>query len=269
MRAVLVLRHAAVADLQHVRVVPGPGARRQRVLRVEIEQRDHAGPPVADVTGGAPQVAGARAPLPRPVRAPLADAEHDGAAGLGERVAELGVLRRRVEPFGIAPILLDVVHAPLGEGPGIDLLGAVRAGAALARLAPRVGVEAELETLGMDVLRQRLYATREADRIGHEPARGVAGDLPAVVDHEILIARVAQAALRHRVRRLPDELRADVTPEVVPAVPAHRWGAGQLVVERTCGLVCDREPETEAHERGESREHGTAPFGGLRLGARG
>src|SRR5207244_10652510 len=130
----------------------------------------------------------------------------------------------------------------------------------LARLAAGVGVEDELEPLGMDVLRQRLHATREADRIGHEPARGVAGDLPAVVDHEILIARVAHAALRHRVRRLPDELRADVAPEVVPAVPAHRRRAGEAVVERACGIAHDGETEDETDERGESREHETAPF---------
>src|SRR5205085_6082939 len=112
-------------------------------------------PAVADVAGGAPQVAGAGPPLPRPVRAPLADAEHDGPARLGERVAELGVLCRPVEPLGIAPILLDVVDAPLGESPGIDLLGAIRAGTALAGPAPRVGVEAELEPAGMHVLGKR------------------------------------------------------------------------------------------------------------------
>src|SRR5207302_5387573 len=152
--------------------------------------------------------------------------------------------------------------APHCEGTSVDFLGAIGAGAALARLAPRVGVEAERGPAGVHVVRERLDTTGEADGIRHEPARAVAGDLPAVVDHEVLIARVAHAALGHRVRRLPDELRADVAPEVVPAVPAHRRRAGEAVVERTCGLVCDREPETEAHERGESREHGTAPFGG-------
>src|SRR5207237_8117284 len=138
MRTVLVVRHAAVADLEHVGVVRCPWGRRQRLLGVQVEQGDHARPAVADVARGAPPVAGARAPLPRPVRAPLADTEHDGPARLGERVAKLGVLGRRVEPLGIAPILLDVVYAPLGERPGIDLLVAVAAGAALAGLASRL-----------------------------------------------------------------------------------------------------------------------------------
>src|SRR5205814_7301068 len=135
-------------------------------------------------------------------------------------------------------------------------------GTALAGLPPRVGVEAELEPAGMHVFGKRLHATGEADGIGHEPAGAVAGHLPAVVDHEVLIARIAHAALGQRVRRLLDELRADVASEVVPAVPAHRRRAGQLVVERARGLVHYGEPEAEAHERGESREHGTAPFGG-------
>src|SRR5439155_18697666 len=156
---------------------------------VEIDQRDHARPAVANVAGGAPQVAGARPPLPRPVRAALADAEHDGPARLGERVTELGVLRRPVEPLGIAAMFLDVVDAALAEGPGIDLLGAVRAGAALAGLTPGVGVEAELEPAGMHVVGEGLHATGEAHGIGHEPAGGVARHLPAVVHHEVLIAR--------------------------------------------------------------------------------
>src|SRR5205823_1672420 len=118
--------------------------------------------------------------------------------------------------------------------------------------------EAELEPLGMHVVRERLHATREADRIGHEPARRVAGDLPAVVDHEILIARVAHAALHHCVRRLPDELRADVAPKVVPAVPAHRRGAGETVIERAGGLVCHGEPDARQINR-EARTN-TAPL---------
>src|SRR5438552_1886424 len=225
MRAVLVLRHAAVPDLQHVGVVPRPGARRQRVLSIEIEQGDHARPAVADVAGGTPQVAGAGAPLPRPVRAPLADTEHDGATRFGERVTELGVLCRPVEPLGIAPILLNVVDAPLGEGPGIDLLGAVRAGAALAGLTPGVGVEAELEPLGMDVLRQRLHATREADRIGHEPARRAAGDLPAVVDQQIPTARGGRAGRaqgRPSVARKEQAQQTEEPADRQPHVERHQ-----------------------------------------------
>src|SRR2546425_6731050 len=47
---------------------------------------------------------------------PFADAEHDRPAGFSQRVAELGVLRGRVEPLRVTPVFLHVVHAPGGEG---------------------------------------------------------------------------------------------------------------------------------------------------------
>src|SRR5216117_2593663 len=60
-------------------------------------------------------------PIPRADSTPLADTEDDRAPRFGEGIAELGILGRRVEPLRVAPILLDVVHAPLGERARIDL----------------------------------------------------------------------------------------------------------------------------------------------------
>ncbi len=232
MRAVFVVGHAAVADFEHIRVVPRarPGGR--RVLRRNVEVRQHAVPAVLDVVGGAPQVPRRGSPAPRLVRAPFADAEHDRAAGLREGVAELGVLRRRVEPFGVAPVFLHVIDAPLGERPRVLLLVAVCAGPALAGLTPRVGVDAELQSLGVHVVGERFDAAGKARGVRDEPSLGVARHLPAIVDHDVLVAGVAHAVGGHGVGRFLDELRAHVAAEVIPAVPTHRRRAGEPVVDQ-------------------------------------
>src|SRR5439155_313870 len=209
--------------------------------------------------GGAPQVTGAWRPLPRMVRAPFADAEYDRSAGFGERVAELGVLGWCVEPFGVAPILLDVVHAPLGIGSGVNLLGAVRTGPSLARLASRVGVDPELESLGMHVVSERLHAAGEAGGIGDDAAGPVARHLPAVVDHDVVIAGVAHAARDDCIRGFLDELGAHVAAEMVPAVPAHGRSAGQAVVERRRGgSAAEQRDRGQADEQRVTCGHRTA-----------
>ena len=263
MGAVLVVGHTAVADLEHVWVVPRAGARGRGVLSGDVEQRQHAVPGVVDVGRGPPQVAGRRAPLPRRGGTPLADAEDDGAPRPGERVAELGVLGGRVEPFRVAPVLFDVIHAPLGERAGVEIFGPVGPGPALTRPASGVRVEPEPESPGVDVIRERLHPAGKADSVRHEPASGVARHLPAVVDDDVLIAGVAQPVRRHGVGGFLDELGAHVAPEVVPAVPAHGRRAGHAVVEqrgRDAGEAQQRhgqDPEQRTHRKppGHHRPH--------------
>src|SRR5438552_11527701 len=82
---------------------PGPGERGEVV--VAVHPGDNAGPVVADVTRGAPQVADVRAPLPhlrRAGAAPLADAVGDGPAGVGQRVAHRLVPGLRVDVLVVA-----------------------------------------------------------------------------------------------------------------------------------------------------------------------
>src|SRR5208337_1613448 len=88
--AVFVGGHAAVADLQHVRIVPvsGAGVFRDRGLR--IDNFHHALVGVVDIAGGAPQIAAdERSPLPHVGAAVLAEAVDDGAIGGAQRVAHL------------------------------------------------------------------------------------------------------------------------------------------------------------------------------------
>src|ERR1041385_9376912 len=85
MRTVLGCCHAAVADLQHVGIVPmpRPRIRFQPVLKIENMDDAHAAPiafaipAVLNVARRAPQVANVSGPQPRFRRAPLADTEND------------------------------------------------------------------------------------------------------------------------------------------------------------------------------------------------
>src|SRR3989442_15381385 len=103
---------------------------------------------------------------------------------------------------------------------------AIRAGATLARLPSRVGVDAEFEALGVHVVGERLDAVGEARGIRHESSLRVTYHLPAVVDHDVPIPSVAHAARDHGVGGFADPPVRDVAPEMVPAVPAHRRGTG-------------------------------------------
>src|SRR5206468_12372811 len=117
----------------------------------------------------------------------------DGTPGPGERVAERGVPARGVERVRVAPVFLDVIDAPLGEALRVLFLVPVAAGTALAGPPARVGVEAELEPFGVDVVGERLHAARKARGVRHPLPRPVARDLPAVVDDQVPVSRGANA----------------------------------------------------------------------------
>ena len=91
LRAVLGGGQRAVADLQHVRVVPVPGPGVGGQAHVAVEDRQHAGVAGVDVAGGAPAVADAGPPGPHAVLAPVAQAVQDRPAGRGQGVAHGGV----------------------------------------------------------------------------------------------------------------------------------------------------------------------------------
>src|SRR3989442_9301714 len=120
---------------------------------------------------------------------------------------------------------------------------AIRAGATLARLPSRVGVDAEFEALGVHVVGERLDAVGEARGIRHESSLRVTYHLPAVVDHDVPIPSVAHAARDHGVGGFADQPVRDVAPEVVPAVPAHRRGTGGGPPPRGAGGAGARGPD--------------------------
>src|SRR6266849_4459794 len=198
--------HAAVADFQHVRVVPVAGAGEffQPILR-EADER-HAVVFVRDVAGGAPEITGARSPGPRSFHAPVADAEDDGAAGLRDGIAEFRVLHGGFQAFRIAPVNFDVVHAPRSVGLDVLRFVLVAAGTLFAGHAAGVGVHAELQSFGVHVIGERLHAVGEA--LG-------------VDDVDELVADVFHAGADHGVGHLADQFVTDVAAELVPTVPAH------------------------------------------------
>src|SRR5262249_17581600 len=91
------------------------GERRELVL-IESDAL-HGIPAVADVAGGAPQIAAdLRAPLPDVDAAVLTQAEYDLASGLFERVAhaliECLLFGFGVHHPGTAPIIFQVIDSP-------------------------------------------------------------------------------------------------------------------------------------------------------------
>jgi len=88
------------------------------------------------------------------------------------------------------------------------------------------------------VVRQCLHARREALLVGGDEAARVTLAVPAVVDVDVLVARVLHAGRDHRVGSLADHLLAHVAAELVPAVPAELGSlreAIELLRERVAG----------------------------------
>ena len=128
-----------------------------------------------DVGGGAPQVRHRASPGPRLDAGipPVAHAEHDRAAGRGQRVAHPGVqglrdllvrLAGEAAERDVAPVVLEVVDAPGGEQVRVLLLVPVTAGVPGAGRRARVLVDAELEAERVHVAGDRGDAVGELGR---------------------------------------------------------------------------------------------------------
>jgi len=237
MGLVLVEGHAAVADLEHVGIVPAAGPGRRGVPGVGPDDPDDALPVVADVGRRPPELADAPGPLPGVIAAPLADAQDDRPAGPAQGVAEAGVFGGGVEVIAVAPVDLDVIDPPLGVGHGVDVEEALGGRAAGAGLRPDIGIEAEQQAPGVDVVGQGLHAAGELDRVGDDPSVGAPVDLPAVVDDQVLVSGVAHAGLDHGVGRLADQGLVDVATELVPGVETHGRHGRQELRRGGCGLL--------------------------------
>src|SRR5260370_21518024 len=90
-RAIFVAIHAAVADFQHVGIIPlaRSGKRFQSVLRKTDE--GHAVIFIADISGCPPEVARLRPPMPGSLHAPISNAEDDGSSCLFYGIAKLEI----------------------------------------------------------------------------------------------------------------------------------------------------------------------------------
>ena len=230
--AVLGVGHAAVADLEHVGIVPV--ARAGILLAAVLVEADvgHGVPAVADVAGCPPQVAAhTGAPLADVEHSILAETVHHRPARRAQREAHLlvgrSVLFLGVHARGGAPIVLQVIDAPGGPRPGVLLLVTVAGGITRAGQAAGTGVDADFQSLGVDVAGQRLHVGELF--VGQDIPVGVAAGFPRVVDIDVDVARVAHAAGGDGVGHFAHALVVHPAGEFVPTVPAHRRGERQPI----------------------------------------
>jgi hypothetical protein len=86
--------------------------------------------------------------------------------------------------------------------------------------------------------------------VGHDLPGRIPLDLPAVIDHHVLIAGVLHSARHQGVGRSQNELLADVAGELVPAVPTH--GRREREAVRCQGERCHH--EKERHDKADAKE---------------
>src|SRR5258708_12190857 len=109
MRAIFYGGHAAIADFEHVGIIPVAGASVGFQADLQIQNLCPtqlvflAIPAIGDVTSGAPEVADVAGPEPGFVGAPLAEAEDDGPAGSFHRFSHAAVAGLAFSPARLAP----------------------------------------------------------------------------------------------------------------------------------------------------------------------
>src|SRR6185312_4995671 len=138
---------------------------------------------------------------------------------------------RCIESGCVAPVFLDVIDVPRGIGARILHFMSVGAGSSLARFRSCVRIDAELESLAVDVVGERRDAVRKTRGVRNDGSVRGARHLPAVVDHNVLVSGVPHPVRCHGISSLPDQRLAHVATEMVPAVPSHRWSQRESVVE--------------------------------------
>ena len=238
------------SDNQHVGIGPESGMRPRDLFHRRIGRVQHGAPAILQIAPCPPDV--------RPVRlAPLRGAVA-AAVGIDEvarllqqfvvqHAERLDVVRlhwlapRRLPKehlLVVAPVVLHVVDAPFGPGRRIDRLVSIAAFVARARRRSWRGIDAELESKGMEIIRQRLHV-REI-RIRHDAAVGetygtlasrlpdaplgirLRRPLPAIVEVHIAPTMIGQPLLDENASRLADDFVRHPRPPGVPCAPAHR-----------------------------------------------
>ena len=178
---------------------------------------------------------------------PLADAEHDVAPRVLQSVSHSAVALSGGGTVGrsVAVVVLQIVYAPRGEGACVLLLKTqTRCPSAAGELC-RIRVDAELQSFGVYIVGERLYARRKLLRVGYDVVLTVASALPEVVDEDIFVAGVAEPAFNHGVSGLAYELFVDVALEEVPCHPSHWWFRSKLSTWGG-GVLCRSEERREA-----------------------
>src|SRR5260370_20448921 len=170
-------------------------------------------PSVLDVSRGAPKISYTVRPEPWPASAPFANAKDNRPARGVQRGAHDLIRRARILRRAAAPVILQIIHTPSRILPRVLKLISTAARTALASLCSGVGIQAEFQAFGMDIVGERLHARRKMFGIGHDVPVAVALHLPAVIDNNVLVAGILHAGGDHRIGTLPDQILTDVTAE--------------------------------------------------------
>src|SRR5579859_5876529 len=220
---------------QHVRIVPVSRAGVRLQPNLLVKNGEHAigaatairplllsSPSILDIACSPPQVSAYfLAPQPGFGGAPFADAEHNRTPRGVERGANIGIRCPRVLSSGVAPVVLQVVHAPGGVLDCVLILVPESPRASRASFRACVRVDPELQPQRMNVVADGLHSMRKALRIGNDVSARIPAHLPAIVDVDVHVSGIFHARLYHRVGHSLDHVFADVAGELVPRVPSH------------------------------------------------
>ena len=185
---------------------------------------------------------------------PFADAEHDVAPRLLQCVSHCAVaLACRCAVFRrVAVVILQIVDAPRGEGACVLLLKAQACCPSATSELRCIRVDAELQSLRVNIVGERLYARRELLRVGYDVVLSVASALPEVIDEDIFVAGIAKSAFDHSVGCLAYELLVDVSLKEVPCHPTH-WRFRCKLLAWSGGFFCRSEERREAENCRENK----------------
>src|SRR5258708_9298215 len=126
------------------------------------------------------------------------------------------------------------------------ILMALAAGPLLTSSPARIRINSKFESVGVNVIAQRFHAGWKSLRVNPNISVGVPADLPAIVDHHVLIAGVLHSAGHHAVGHGLQEILADVASEFVPTVPAHRRSQGHAVIPCS-SFICGKQNRQKAN----------------------
>src|SRR5215469_3200291 len=201
MSPILFRVHAAIADLEHVRIVPVSRACEPRQASLAEANLRHTRVLIRYISRSPPEVAAdVSSPTPDSVVAVLAQAIDDWTAGASQRIPHLdvGIYHDLVSCFRrgrrlhllakAAQIVLQVVDSPrsirlrvlflVSEAP-FELRAGLRAGR---------GINSKLETFAMDVVRQRLHIRKFA--VSLDDSLCITLSLPGVVDVDVDVSGI-------------------------------------------------------------------------------
>src|ERR1019366_1111685 len=237
--AVLSQGEIAVADFEHVGIVPVARPRVFGQASLLADDVVNAAPIGPHVTGGAPEVAaeGGR-PLPNRIPSVLAEGVDDRVVGGLKGLAHLVVGgKHEVHPRGLvvrglgqhdvlakaAKVVLEVVDAPGSVELGVLDFVVQRGWVAGAGFASGSRVDAKLEALGVNVVGQSFHVREFV--VGVKDTAGIAFAFPGVIDVDVDVAGVFHPGGNDLVGGVTNVLVGNFACEVVPTVPAH--GRGQ------------------------------------------